>query len=299
MALTSLQEQAQGARHAAEAVLAGAHAAAGVQLDKDRRCEQPELNLVATITPQRWAAIAVQLGAGNGGELHATGTHRPKFCSAFSSCALAVNTFGPFDSTHPLPPLPRTGGSFAGDIAFEAQRTAGVRGYKPNLDLVAEPADGDWLFAESKCLEFLRPHATAFSDAFVTKAAKVLAPGTADVYTAFAAANKAGQHSYELVDAAQLLKHFLAAKLASAGQRQVTLAYLFWEPADVAQHPVFAAHRQEADALASILVDAHVQLVPISYSELWAHWEQLGDPELGAHVAALRSRYDVPLKTST
>jgi hypothetical protein len=51
-------------------------------------------------------------------------------------------------------------------VVFEAKRTAGVVGFKPNLDLVAEPADADWIYAESKCLEYLRlPHNTAFSQA--------------------------------------------------------------------------------------------------------------------------------------
>jgi hypothetical protein len=31
-----------------------------------------------------------------------------------------------------------------------------VQGYKPNLDMVAEPESGDWLFAENKCLEYRR-----------------------------------------------------------------------------------------------------------------------------------------------
>ena len=82
----------------------------------------------------------------------------------------------PIDWAHlPLPSL----GVFPGGVEFEAQRSAGVRGYKPNLDLVAEPAGSDWLFAESKCLEYLRPHRTAFSDAFPAKADKFFLSKTA------------------------------------------------------------------------------------------------------------------------
>jgi hypothetical protein len=124
--------------------------------------------LVRTVPPGRWPAIASQLGGGLGGELVADGRRPPKFSSVYSSCALAVNTFGPFDESRTLT-IPGVG-PHRGGIEFEAQRTAGVRGFKPNLDLVAEPDNADWLYAESKCLEYLRPHGTAFSDAFVAKA---------------------------------------------------------------------------------------------------------------------------------
>jgi hypothetical protein len=293
VALSALQKDAQSVRRAAEDALAGALAGTGVPLDVDRRCEQPELNLVPAVI-QRWTAIAPQLGGGNGGELYESAAHKPKFCSAFSSCALAVNTFGRFDDTDSLP-LPA--GTFPGGVRFEAQRTAGVRGYKPNLDLVAEPAEGPWLFAESKCIEYLRPHTTAFSDAFVAKAGKLLSAATAAFYAAFAATKKAGAHTYELLDAAQLLKHFLAAKLASGSERKVVLTYLFWEPADEADHAVFAAHRDDAQQLAGVLADEHVRLLPIGYRELWSHWDTLGDAALTEHVAALRARYDVTLGT--
>ena len=293
MALSALRKQAQAVRRASEAALGAKLAATGASLDKALRCEQPQLNIVETISPGRWTEIAAQLGGGNGGELNPSGGHKPKFCSAFSSCALAVNTFGPFDQPRDLP-LPSLG-VFPGGVEFEAQRSAGVRGYKPNLDLVAEPAGGDWLFAESKCLEFLRPHRTAFSGAFPAKADKVFSPQTAAVYADFAKHRETGAHGYVLLDAAQLLKHFLAAKLASESGQTVTLAYLFWEPADAADHDVFAAHRTEAGKLAGALADDHVQLVPLSYRDVWAHWEQLDDAEIAEHVAAVRARYAVTL----
>jgi hypothetical protein len=116
-------------------------------------------------------------------------------------------------------------------------------------------------------------HATAFSDAFVAKAAKVLSRETAGFYAAFARAKADGRDRYELLDAAQLLKHFLAARLAADEQRTVTLAYLLWEPTDAADHAVFSAHRREADQLAVALVDDRVRLVPLSYQALWRLWE--------------------------
>jgi hypothetical protein len=293
VALSALQQHAQDVRRAAETALGATLAATGASLDKALRCEKSTLNVVETVGAGRWTAIAAQLAQSNGGELKPAGGHKPKFCSAFSSCALAVNTFGPFDAAHDLP-LPGIG-AFRGGVEFEAQRSAGVRGYKPNLDLIAEPAAGDWLFAESKCLEYLRPHRTAFSNAFVNKASKVLSPETAAVYADFAHHHATGAHGYELLDAAQLLKHFLAAKLASGSGHKVTLAYMFWEPADAADHEAFGAHRDEAGKLAGALADDQVRLVALSYRDVWAHWDQLNDAELAAHAAAVRTRYDVTL----
>jgi hypothetical protein len=284
-----LQRYADLACEAAKSAVAGTMASA--DLDGDRRCARPEANLVCTMPPARWPVVASQLGGGMGGELFADGRRRPKFCSVYSSCALAVNTFGPFDETRTLT-IPGAR-HYRGGIEFEAQRSAGVRGFKPNLDLVAEPDKADWLYAESKCLEYLRPHATAFSNAFVAKAKTLLMAETASFYARFAQVKADGRHLYELVDAAQLLKHFLAAKVAAAGLRRVTLVYLFWEPADAPEHEVFAVHRHEAAQLAAALVDDHVRLKPLSYRDLWSHWEQ--QPALASHVAALRARYDVSL----
>src|SRR4051794_25003809 len=94
MPLSDLQQQAQALRTAAEDALT-VWLAASAELDADRRCAEPTDNLVTAATPQRWATIAQQLGGGNGGELKHSNGHRPKFCSAFSSCALAVNAFAP------------------------------------------------------------------------------------------------------------------------------------------------------------------------------------------------------------
>jgi hypothetical protein len=202
---------------------------------------------------------------------------------------LAVNTFSPFVDDGAVLSLPGVG-SFLGPVEFEAQRTAGTRGYKPNLDVIAEPAGADWLFVESKCLEYLRPHNTAFSDAFVEKARELL-PSASETYEAF----KADPHMFELLDAAQLLKHFLAAKIAADGQRRVTLLYVYWEPLEAATDHVFVGHRSEAARLADALVDDEVRLVAMSYVDLWSGWDAVRDPALCRHVDTLRSRYAVRL----
>ena len=291
MSLIDLHRDARRKRHVSEERLAE-RLALVTDLDRDRRCRDPIDNLVPAVL-DRWAEISEQLGGGDGGELQATGDRRPKFCSAYSSCALAVNSFGVFAGAGagaPALALPGVG-RFAGPVAFEAQRSAGTRGYKPNLDVVAEPEHGDWLFVESKCLEYLRFHAMAFSAAYVARAHELLSAPTAAAYARFAS----GQDGSRLLDAPQLLKHFLAAKVAAAGRRRVILAYIYWEPEDAGRLPLFATHREEAQRLAAMLIDDDVRLVTLSYPQLWASWERLGDPALSAHVATLRARYAITL----
>ena len=64
---------------------------------------------------------------------------------------------GPFAGGNTTLHLPRAG-TDGGPLRFEAQRTAGVRGYKQNFDLVAEPPVGDWLLCREQMLVTLRPH---------------------------------------------------------------------------------------------------------------------------------------------
>src|SRR4051794_35488564 len=117
MPLSDLHQEAQILRLAAETALAG-RLATSADLDQDRRCAEPTENLVAAVTPERWSTIKEHLGGGNGGELERTGGHRPKFCSAFSSCALAVNSFAPFVDGGRQLPVPGVG-SFSGPVQFE------------------------------------------------------------------------------------------------------------------------------------------------------------------------------------
>jgi hypothetical protein len=79
-------------------------------------------------------------------------------------------------------------------------------------------------------------------------------------------AKTTGADPYELLDAAPLLKHFLAAE----NKRAVTLAYLYWEPSGAAAHEPFAVHRRQAEQLASALIDDQVRMVALSYPQLWA-----------------------------
>jgi hypothetical protein len=286
-------------REAASLRLRAEHALAAklaevVELDATSRCRAPELNLVDTITERQWATIAQQLRRGDGGELAEGDELPPKFCSAFSSTALAVNSFGFF--VHRGVPMPLiNAASVLGEPQFEAKRSAGVRGFRPNLDVVFESSASErFVFVESKCLEYLRGHGQGFSAAYVERARATLGTRAASTYERF----EAGRMRFALLDAGQLLKHFLAAKRSALlSRRKIDLLYVFWQPVDAARYEIFATHRNEASLLAEQLDDEHVRLVPADYGRLWATWASSSDDDLRRHAQALMKRYEIRLRT--
>jgi hypothetical protein len=59
---------------------------------------------------------------------------------------------------------------------------------------------------------------------------------------------------------------------------------------------VFERHSEQLRELALALRDPFVSLLPMTYRQLWDHWEASGDPTLSRHTRLLRQRYDVPLE---
>jgi hypothetical protein len=260
--------------------------AEAVNLDEAGYCQRPEDNLVATVGPGVWRRARRDLERGKGDEL------ATKFRAPHSSSALAVNTFAQLVDGVDLP----LGSRIEGGIAFEQQRSAWAGGYWPTLDLIVEtPGAPVRLFVESKCTEFLRQGAADFSEAFLRHAKERLgqrAVETFDLLTTDAEA-------FDPLDARQLAKHFLAAKRSVVGSPEtskVVLLCVWWEPADAYQFQVFARHREAVHAFGEALPDDDVQVLGLSYRDLWTHWEDLGDPVLKRHVDALRQRYDVSLR---
>ena len=74
--------------------------------------------------------------------------------------------------------------------------------------------------------------------------------------------------------------------------------YVFWEPSNAADLPVFVRHRQELEEFAESVADADVAFHSVSYSILWDQWEAESQwVGMAEHVASLRQRYElsVPL----
>jgi hypothetical protein len=125
----------------------------GVPLDGDGRAEHLRQVVVDTVDSATLGQALADLREASGGDLTATDLHRPKFHSAFSSCCLAVNGFGPWRLNPRL--LTVEGMSDFTTLRFEAQRPIfASRATPPNLDVVLETEE-QILAIESKLTEYL------------------------------------------------------------------------------------------------------------------------------------------------
>src|SRR5690606_10885717 len=161
-------------------------------------------------------------------------------------------------------------------------------GRHPNLDVVVE-SPAAVIGIESKLTEYLAPHAAKFSGAYREQIRDDRRDGA---WHAEMLRLTEVPDGYQLLDAAQLIKH--AFGLArSFRDRPVTLLYLVWEPANAADHPVFAAHRREIAEFADRVAGATPAFAAMSYPELWASWEKRAPAWLAEHLAHVRARYAV------
>jgi Restriction Endonuclease associating with ARP len=102
---------------------------------------------------------------------------------------------------------------------------------------------------------------------------------------------------FQLLDAYQLVKHFLGLSLTYP-ERPLTLVYLYWEPANPGEAELLARHRAEIDRFATLIEnDDRCGFMALSYPEHWAELESgTAKPEwLDDHLAGLRRRYEVEI----
>jgi hypothetical protein len=251
----------------------------GVELDEHGYVVEVEDNLLPGVTR---AEIQEAFGAGAGHELEG------KMRAPWSSSALAVNSFAPW-ARGPLQLAGLTG--FGGQLVFEAQCPNGVSTIPPHLDVLLEH-DGGFVGVESKCTEHLSEKTAKVADAYL----RLAETGDARASSRwFAALEQVPE--FRLLDAYQLVKHFLGLSLTYQG-RPLTLVYLYWEPANAAGIELFARHRAEVDRLASLVDgDETCRFSAISYPVHWAEPAAGGhQPEwLDHHLARLRQRYEVEI----
>lgn len=223
------------------------------------------------------------LMAGDGNELAG------KFRAAHSSSALAVNCFAPF-RRHPTDLRLLEAAGFEG-LRFERKCPTGLRGGRaPNLDVLVEGQDGV-IGIESKLVEFLALHRADFSPAYEQQ---IQDDRREQGWFREMLRLMQAPEAYQLLDAAQLIKHAFGLGHVYRG-RPVTLLYLFWEPADAAGHPVFARHRDEIAAFAERVAGSTPPFAAMSYPELWERWDGDAPAWLAEHLSALRARYAVSL----
>jgi hypothetical protein len=226
------------------------------------------------------------LESGDGNELSEKKGSPAKFCAAYSSSALAVNSFGPFRHSPELL-------LFAGCVSyvetqFERKCLNGLQGKPPNLDFFAASSTSV-VGVESKFIEPLRRPKVGFPDQYAPAMKAKAEPVWRQVYESLVADPKRFKH----LDAAQLVKHYLGFRNSLRTREGLkTLVYLYWEPTNADSIPEFVTHRREISTLASQVADSEVRFLPLTYLQLWRTWvaESSWD-RVGAHVEALRQRY--------
>ncbi len=261
------------------------------QLDEQHYVGSPEENLVLGI---KLSDFEQDLRGGDGNELGSSDERgpKPKFLAAHSSSALAVNTFARFKG---CPELLSVGGLHGfKELKFERKFPTGLRGGRaPNLDVLVEGQDAI-LAIESKCTEYLRAHKPEFSPAY---AEQIRDERRRSAWFEAMLDVEAGKAEYRWLDVVQLIKHaFGLARHGKITNSRVHLLYLFWEPQNATDFPIFHEHRNEAERLAQSVAGAFPEFRWTTYADLWNEWTQADEPDwLATHVEALRTRYEVAL----
>jgi hypothetical protein len=264
----------------------------GTSLDRAGRTADVADAFVASIRPDERTAIEGDLREGGGGELREEkdATLAPRFHSARSSCALAVNAFGPWR----LHPQTLTIAGIDGFVSLRFEGKCPIRGVPtnrepPNLDAIAEGASV--VAIESKLIEYLTSKKAAHFDDVYREPVSELADSS---WTTAYERLKEAPDEFQCFDAAQIVKHYLGLKSVFA-EREVTLLYLYWEPPDHEAHRLFAQHREEVASFAQDLADPAVTFASLTYAELWDAWSKQDQPDwLQDHVGLLTRRYLAP-----
>jgi restriction endonuclease-like protein len=236
-------------------------------------------NLVPGIELEDFQA---DFAAGAGREL--TGKMR----APFSSSALVVNTFARW--RHNPDTLHLAGITGFRSLEFEVKCFSGLRGTPPHLDLVAKMED-TVVAVESKCLEYLAPKQPQFRTAYDSI---VDSRSSSSWFKLIEELRRA--HPYRWLDVAQLIKHYLGL-CHSFPDQKVKLLYLYWEPRNWKDFPVFSEHRAEIAKFSErVDGDDYVTFESQSYSSLWDSWVKLVEPDwIPDHMRALRDRYSVTI----
>ena len=255
------------------------------RLDRPKYTLSVEDNLVTGLTIEDFWE---DLDAGDGSELSDSPNAPAKFCAAYSSSALVVNTFGPF--RHSPDHLSLVGYSDFSKTNFERKCPTGLRGIPPNLDFFAT-GPKSLVAVESKFLEILQPKTAIFKKSYDTAIETLAEPVWEGMYQALLD----DPAKYIHLDAAQLVKHYLGIRNTfSDCQAAKALVYMYWEPTNAEDLSEFREHRNEVALFSRAVEKSEIRFVAISYSELWRYWSD-GSSWGGmlAHVNALKQRYEL------
>ena len=224
----------------------------------------------------------------------------PDLHSLYSSCGLALNTFGPWrldpSAAHLLAMTGFT------ELRFEQKLPVFSRGGRaPNLDAVFSN-DEFVLAIESKLCEHLAPAKPAEFQASYDTPIALAHESWRNLYHEL----RARPNTFAWLGVGQLIRHYLgvSTQIKAGGMhagKSATLAYVYWEPDDADQHDACIAHRDELTTLTSQVSDPDVTFAVLPLAELLREWEteRNAEPWLATHVSLLRKRYGVRLRAST
>lgn len=218
-----------------------------------------------------------------------------KFASPESSAALAVNTFGWFiDRPVLLPPFPGLNLDLvaaAVDVEYCA-RFPWTGGRHPWLDAVIE-TPRHIVGVESKRFEPYRDRkSVSLSPAYD----RPVWGNQMTRYEAMRDALRSGDEKFELLDAAQLVKHAfgLITNAARKGKDGV-LVYLFAEPPSLngrlIDFGVFVRHRTEIARFVEFVTGSAIQFHALSYREWLSSWPA-DPPAVREHAEAVLMKFN-------
>jgi hypothetical protein len=264
----------------------------GESLDAEGRTSSFEDNVVASISSTRRERLQLQIERGDGGGLKPTpGGGRPKFQSAHSSSALALNAFGAWlgrEDSLEICGLKARGAT----LQLEAQQRIFRGGRAPNLDCLLT-GERQVVGIESKLTEPLTVHRPdAWSEAYGRPTCRsLLSDGWSDLLEEYLHGTATPGH----LEAGQLVKHALGL-MAQNREKDVHLIYVYWEPENAEDFVEFRNHRAEVTRLADRVAGSPPRFHAISYPELLRGWTAAdAAPWIPAHVDCLRARYSVVL----
>jgi hypothetical protein len=266
-----------------------------VALDDKGRCIDVRSAVVSSVSDDCLTASLNDVGRGDGGELrHPKSGRPPSFHSAYSSCALAINSFAPWrlDSSG----LTIDGRTGFRSLEFESKFPINPNWKRaPNVDVVGVSSQ-ELVAIESKLTEHFDLHTAEFSQRYSKVVESIAHSSWAEQYEQL----RRKPDRYAFFNAAQIIKHYLGLRADTDGRvagRAVTLLYLYWEPSDASNYTLFSYHRAAVSEFSEGLCDESIRFNAMSYPELWRQWIVGGAGT--AHLKQLNARYSVELGTET
>ena len=254
--------------------------------------------VLETVADAELEAALRDIAQGDGNELlwtrHDGVLRPPSLHSVYSSCGLAVNTFGPWrNAPGSLALLGKTGFT---SLTFEGKLPIFSTGRAPNLDVIASD-DRRVIAVESKLTEHLAGGQLAAFKPSYDKGIEL----AHDSWRAMYERLKRAPDTFAYLDAAQLIKHYLGLKKQSGPgrpyhEREATLVYLYWEPTNATDLQACRSHAEEISAFAKAVDDPQLTFVRMTHLDLWAAWENDDSAHaIKRHSALLRRRYELTL----